>query len=371
MALAATHHGFFRGISRYACEHGWHLNTFMAYSGKIPYGWQGDGIISFCGYRDDLADFIRQAPFPKVELSLLRDDLDVPKVASDNYNIGRMAAEYFLERNFNNFAVAPFADDVPDRERLGGFKETLEKVGFNCSALPTEMVLKDGSNWVNWVESRKKLIEALRQVPKPFAVFAYNDGVGVEVIDSCLEAGLLVPEQVAVLGVDNDQIVCESVPIPMSSIQYDLEVLAYEGAALLDRLMDGQSPPETLTRVRFGGVVTRLSTDILAMDNVEVAKALRYIWTHYADDTLSAEQVAMQTTLTSRGLRKAFHKTLNRSIHQEIMRIRMEKVAELLKETRHSVAVIASQTGFASANNLFRAFRRLHGISPGEFRKLS
>ncbi len=242
MALASTHHGFFRGISRYAGEHDWHLNTFMAYTGKIPYGWQGDGIISFCGFRDDLADFIRQARLPRVELSLLRDDLDVPKVASDNHGIGRMAAEYFLERYFKNFAVAPFADDVPDHERLGGFIETLKNAGFGCCSLPTEMMSNDRSNRVNWITRRRKLIKALQQVPKPFAVFAYNDGVGVEVIDACLEAGLLVPEQVAVLGVDNDQIVCESVPIALSSIQYDLEVLAYEGAALLDRLMDGHKP---------------------------------------------------------------------------------------------------------------------------------
>jgi LacI family transcriptional regulator len=192
-------------------------------------------------------------------------------------------------------------------------------------------------------------------MPKPFAVFAYNDGVGVEVIDACLEAGLLVPEQVAVLGVDNDQIVCESIPIPLSSIQYDLEVLAYEGAALLDRLMNGEKPPEKLTRVHFGGIV---------------AKALRYIWTHYQDRSLSVESVAAKTELTSRGLRKAFQKTLHRSIHEEIMRVRMEKVIELLKETNSSVAAIAPQTGFASANNLFRVFRRIHRTSPGEYRKL-
>lgn len=371
MALASTHHGFFRGISRYAGEHGWHLNTFMAYSGKIPYGWQGDGIISFSGFRDDLAEFIRQAPFPKVELSLLRDDLDIPKVASDNYRIGQMAADYLLERYFKNFALAPFADDIPDQERLGGFKETIEKAGFECHTLPTEMVSKNQSSRMDWAQNRKKLIQSLRKTPKPFAVFAYNDGVGVEVIDACLEAGLLVPEQVAVLGVDNDQIVCESVPIPLSSVQYDLEDLSYAGAALLDRLMRGQTPPETLTRVPPKGIYTRLSTDILAMDNVEVAKALRYIWTHYHDSSLSAERVASQTALTSRGLRKAFQNTLHRSIHQEIMRVRMEKVTELLKGRGDSVANIASQTGFTSANNLFRAFRRIHGISPGEFRKSS
>ncbi len=368
MTLASTHHGFFRGISRYAGEHGWHLNTFMAYSGNIPYGWQGDGIISFCGFRDDLAEYVRQSPFPKVELSLLREDLDVPRVASDNIGIGQSAAEYFLERHFKHFAWAPFATDIPDQERFLGFKRSLQKFGFKVEILPTLMAINNEPP-SNWAQSRKKLIDALQQIPKPFAVFAYNDGVGVEIIDACLEAGLLVPEQVAVLGVDNDQIVCESVPIPLSSIQYDLEVLAYEGAALLHRLMDGQSPPKTLTRVRFGEIVTRRSTDILAMDNVEVAKALRYIWTHYGDSSLSVEQVASQTTLTSRGLRKAFQKTLHRSIHQEIMQIRMDKVSGLLNNTGDSVAVIAAQTGFTSANNLFRAFRRIHGISPGEYRK--
>ena len=224
---------------------------------------------------------------------------------------------------------------------------------------------------MNWAKSRNKLIRSLRQIPKPFAVFAYNDGVGVEVIDACLEAGLLVPEEVAVLGVDNDKIVCESVPIPLSSVQFDLEDISYAAAALLDRLMNGEKPPETMTRVQPKGIYTRLSTDILAMDNVEVAKALRYIWTHYKDCSLSAELVASQTMLTSRGLRKTFQKTLHRSIHQEIMRVRMEKVFELLKIPGHSVAYIASRTGFASANNLFRAFRRIHGMSPGEFRKLS
>lgn len=369
MALSSTHHGFFRGISRYACEHGWHLDTFMAYSGSIPLGWQGDGIISFTGYRDDLAEFIRQAVVPKVELSLVRDDLDVPRVASDNTGIGRLAASYFLERSFKNFAWAPFSDDTPNQERLAGFRQPLDLIGHPVTILPTQMVTRHPASPVNRAQSRDKLIRSLENIPKPFAVFAYNDGVGVEVIDACMEAGLLVPEQVAVLGVDNDQVVCESIPIPLSSIRFDLDVLAYEGAALLDRLMDGHRPPETLKRVCFGGVVTRLSTDILAIDNVEVAKALRYIWTHYSESSLSAEQVASQTSLTSRGLRKAFQKTLRRSIHQEIMRVRMTKVAELLQNTRHSVASMADLTGFSSANNLFRAFRRIHGTSPGQFRK--
>ncbi|MHC4882368.1 MAG: AraC family transcriptional regulator [Planctomycetota bacterium] len=333
-------------------------------------GWYGDGIISFCGYRNDLMEFIRQAPFPKVELSLVRDDLDVPRVASDNFRIGQLAAEYFLERHFRNFAWAPFADDTPNAERLAGFHEPLSQFGLKITELPTNLVAKDQSMSIDWAQNRKSLIRALQQTPKPFAVFAYNDSVGVEVIDACLEAELLVPEEVAVLGVDNDQIVCESVPVPLSSVQFDLDVLAYEGAALLDRLMDGLTPPQRLTRVSPRGIFTRLSTDILAIDNVEVAKALRYIWTHHTNSSLSAEQVASQTTITSRGLQKAFRNRLNRSIHQEIIRVRMEKVTQLLKNTNHPIASIASRTGFASDTNLFRAFRRIHKISPGEYRKL-
>ncbi len=370
MALSSTHHGFFRGISQYACQHGWHLNSFMAYSGKIPLGWSGDGIISYCGYRDELADFIRASSIPKVELSLGRDDLDVPKVAGDNRRIGQLAAEHYLGRHFTHFAWAPYADDLPNRLRLAGFQDTLKQHNYNVTVLPTAMAARDPSATIDWLGSRKKLIQALKKMPKPFAVFAYNDGAGVEVIDACLEADLLVPEQVAVLGVDNDQTVCESVPVQLSSVQYDLDELAYQAAALLDRLMAGQRPPEQMPLVQPRGIFTRHSTDILAMDNVEVAKALRFIWSHYADPALSAEYVAGQTSLTSRGLRKAFQKTLHRSIHQEIMRVRMEKVTELLKNTNDTVETIAAKTGFASANNLFRAFRRIHGTSPGDFRKL-
>ena len=370
MALTSTHHGFFKGISQYAGEHNWHLHTFMAYSGKIPLGWHGDGIISFTGYRDDLAEFIRQAPFPKVELSLVRDDLDVPRVAIDNFRIGQLAAEYFLERHFKNFAWAPFAQDTPNQERRDGFIQSLKQFAPELNTLPTALVTKDQSHSIDWGQSRRNLIHTLKNISKPFAVFAYNDSVGVEVIDACLEAELLVPEQVAVLGVDNDQIVCESVPIPLSSVQLNLDTLAYEGSSLLDRLMNGQSPPENLIRVPPRGIFTRLSTDILAMDNVEVAKALRYIWTNFDNHLLSAEEVASQTALTSRGLRKAFQSKLQRSIHNEIMRVRMNRITELLTNTKMTISKIAEHSGFSSANNLFRAFRKTKNMSPGKYRTL-
>jgi LacI family transcriptional regulator len=369
MALTSTHHGFFRGIAHYARDHNWHLHTFMAYSGRIPIGWKGDGVISFTGYRGDLAEFVRNIRGPKVELTLVQNDLDAPRVDGDNYRIGQMAAEYFLQRHFRHFAWAPFADDTPNMERFTGFQDTLEKQRYQVVTLPTAYIGKDIPVHIDWACSSRKLLQSLKNMPKPFALFAYNDSVGAEMINACYDADLLVPEQVAVMGVDNDEIVCESVSIPLSSIGYDLYGVAYEGAALLDRLMDGQPAPKETIRIAPKGLVTRRSTDILAMNNVEVAKAIRYIWSHFEEPSLTVERVREQTTLSLRGLFKAFHKEVHRSVHDEIVRVRMEKVADYLKNTSYTAAAITEETGFSSPNHLFRAFRRYYHTSPKEYRK--
>lgn len=371
MALTSTHHGFFRGIARYARQHGWHLDTQMAYSGRIPFGWQGDGIISACGHHRELAQFVRSCPLPRVELTLVQDDLDVPRVVGNNPAIGRTAAEYFLQRRFRHFAWAPFADDVPNRQRLAGFESVVRAQGRPVQTLPTGMTVTSRRPRFDWRQARARLIRALQGLPKPLAVFAYNDGIGVEIIDACQEAGLMVPEQVAVLGVDNDEIVCESVSVALSSIRYDLEQLAYEGAALLDGLMAGRPAPAEMLKIDPQGIVTRRSTDILAMDDVEVAKALRFIWANYADPLLSVPGVVAITRFSARGLLKAFQRELGRSIHAEIVRMRMNQVCELLRNTDLTVSTIAERAGFSSVNHLFRAFRRIHRQSPGQYRRQS
>lgn len=369
MALASTHHGFFRGIARYARKHQWHLHTQMAYTNQIPYGWRGDGVISFCGYWQDLAQFVRSIDVPVVELTGVYPDLPVPRVEGNNVGIGELAADYFMERQFKHFAWAPLADDAPNRMRYDGFRLALQQHGFSVQTLSTQLTSASESDRLDWSAARERLIGELENLPKPIAVFAYNDGVGVEVIEVCQEAGLLVPEQVAVLGVDNDTHVCECVNIPLSSIKYNLEELAYQGAALLDRLMQGEAPPQETILIDPGAAVTRHSTDILAMENIKVAQALRTIWTQYTDPLLTVERVAESVGMTPCGLLKGFQRELQRTIHDEIMRKRMSHVTELLRETKLSVAVIADRTGFASANHLFRAFKRNYHQSPNAYRK--
>jgi LacI family transcriptional regulator len=369
LALTDAHHGFFRGVARYAREHHWHLVADMIYTARVPLGWQGDGIISFIGYRDDLAEFVLSAPMPKVEISLVRADLNLPRVEADNDMIGTLAAQHFRERGFRHFVWAPLINDIVNAERYAGFANRLAKEGMICHLLPPAYTLEEKTGSQNWVARRKTLVQELKRLPKPLAVFAYNDCVAADIIDACEKGGLLVPEAVAVMGVDNDPILCECVSVPLSSVCHDLEGMAYEAAALLDRLMHGRKAPKEILRIPPKGVVTRRSTDILAVENLQVARALRYIHDQYSNPLLGVGDIVASTRISRRPLEKAFRQEVNRSINEEVVRIRLEKVEDLLTTTSFTVKQIAATTGFTRPNHLFRIFRATTGLSPLEYRK--
>lgn len=364
LALTSTHHGFFRGVARYAREHRWHLVADMIYTAKIPVGWRGDGILSFIGYRDDLARFILDSGLPAVEISMVRNDIRLPRVEGDNEMIGRLAAEHFRERGFRHFAWAPMLDDIVNAERHRGFADRLAADGIACHRLPPADTRHGDPASRDWAARRKLLVRELKRLPKPLAVLGYNDCVAADIIDACDDAGLLVPEAVAVLGVDNDALICECIPVPLSSVCHDLEGMAYQAAALLDRLMAGRKPPKNVIRVPPKGLVTRRSTDILAVDNLQVARALRFIRDHYADALLGVGDVVAATSVSRRPLEKAFRRELKRTINNEIVRVRMNKARDLLANSEMKVADVAAATGFSRPNHLYRTFRKLAGHSP-------
>jgi LacI family transcriptional regulator len=368
LALTDTHHGFFKGAARYAREHRWHVVADMIYTAKIPVGWRGDGILSFIGDRDDIAEFILSSGLPAVEISMVRNEINLPRVEGDSEMIGRLAAEHFLERGFRHFAWAPFLNDVVNAERYRGFANRLAREKFTCHLLPAADTRDGDTATRNWAVRRKLLTRELKGLPKPLAVFGYNDCVAADIIDACDVAGLLVPEAVAVMGVDNDLILCECVRVPLSSVCHDLEGMAYQAAALLDRLMAGRKPPKAVIRVPPKGLVTRRSTDIVAVDNLQVARALRYVQDHYTNPLLGVESVVAATDFSRRPLEIAFRQEMQRTLNEEIVRVRMEKVKELLTTTNMKVVDVAAATGFARPSHLFRTFRKLHGISPKTFR---
>ena len=369
LAITTTHHGLYRGVARFARENNWHLTTDMLYAATIPHGWKGDGIISHVGYWNELADFIRSASCPRVELTNVRKDLGVPYVEGDNRAIGAMAARHFLSRGYRNFAWFPFTNDSINQDRRDGFAGVIESKGFRCLDLPPLHELKDFQWRGNWAKNLARTAKGISALPKPAAIFCYNDCAAANALSVCQDLGIAVPEQAAIVGVDNDELLCEAVTVPLTSVIHDLEGVGYKGAALLERLMDGKNAPIKPLKIPPKGIVTRQSSDILAVDNIEVARALRFIWDHFAAHDLQVAEVVAATKMSRRPLEIAFKREVGHTINHEITRIRLQKVRELLRDTDRNVSDISAATGFTRPNHLHRLFRQHTGESPGSYRK--
>jgi len=356
-------------------DHSWHLVADTVYASTIPMGWKGDGILSFVGYWEDLASYVKSAGIPAVEISSVRRDLGLPYVGEDNEAIGRIAAEHLLALNLKNFAWAPFWDDHVNEERCLGFERSVQAAGYSCVHLvPVNVNVRKsafGSRHLNWSSRRSWLIRTIRSLRRPVGIFCYNDYVATDIVDVCIEAGLDIPEQVAVIGVDNDPVLCDCTHVPISSVRHDLEGMAYQAAALLDRLMDGEAPPVAPKRIAPKGVVTRKSTDMLAVENPEVAEALRYIQANFYRTNLSVSTIVEAGKLPRRSLEMAFRNEFNRSILSEILRVRMKHARHLLETTDLPVADVAIRSGFANLNSFHRVFRTQSELTPRSFRTAS
>ena len=370
LALTSTHHGFYRGAARYAAEHDWHVVADMIYDATIPVGWKGDGILSFVGHWEELAKYVISAGVPAVEISSVRKDLGIPCVMEDNQAIGQLGAEHLLERNFKNFVWAPFCDDAVNEERFRGFAATVRAAGYDCvELLPVNTRRSTRLNrHVNWTLRRRWVIHTIRSLRYPLGIFCYNDCVAADIVDACIEADIQIPDQVAVLGVDNDPVICDCVQVPLSSVRHDLEGMAYEAAALLDCLINGDPAPKIPKRISPKGVVTRNSTEVLAVEDPKVSSALRYIQRNFSRGNLSVDDVVACTRLPRRSLERAFRVELRRTMLHEILRVRVNHAQKLLETTGLSVTDIAAQSGFANLNHFFRVFHGRTGLTPRAYR---
>lgn len=369
LALTTMHHGFYRGVARFARENNWHLTTDMLYAATIPLGWKGDGIISHVGYWKELADFVRSARCPRVELTMVRKDLGVPYVDGDHRAIGRLAARHFIERGYRRFAWFPFTNDPLNAERRAGFLETIAEEGFGLVDLPPLHELMD-FNWRgDWAKNLERIARALKTLPKPVAVFCYNDCAAANILGVCQKLGIAVPEQLAIIGVDNDELLCDSGSVPLTSVVHDLEEVGYQGAVLLERLMNRESKPLKPPVIGPKGIVPRRSTDMLSVEHLGVARALGYIRQHFGKSILQVPEIVGAVGMSRRPLEVAFKRETGRTINQEIVRIRIEKAKELLVENKAKIGEIAKEAGFLRANHLNRVFRAHTGVSPGKYRK--
>lgn len=359
---ASTH----MGVARFACEHNWHLNCEMALTGRFPEGWRGDGIVALLDDREDVSNFVRRAKVPTVDLSVIRPDIKVPRVSGDHFAIGQTAGELFTERGFQHYAWFTTHDDPASRLRREGFFSVVK---------PQALTLE---NWIfpqrarrkldEWTVKSEWLIKRLRAIPKPAAVFSFHDGEAANVLDACLLAGIHVPEEVAILGVDNNPVICESVRVHLSSVNHDLEGLGYAGAALLDKLMQGEKPPATPILIPPRGITERRSTDALAVKQDGVRRAVEFMRRNYPR-LIGPDDAAEEAGMPRAQLEIEFRKLFRHSMRQELARIRLQRAKEFLLGTELPVADVAARTGFNTAQYFNNVFRRETGLTPLNYRK--
>lgn len=327
--------------------------------------WRGDGIISR-PTTPQLARLLRKKGIPVVDLNDVYDDLGLPAILSDHAGIGKLAAEHLLERGFRHFAFVGFSGHAWSRKRSEGFQTTVHEAGAACALYESPW---GGPNAHPWEQEQRRIGDLLKSLPRPLGVLACNDMRGQHVLDACQRVGLSVPEEVAVVGVDNDVLLCELCAPPLSSVVPNPERIGYEAAALLDLLMAGKKPPVQQRQIAPLGVITRQSTDVLAIDDPNVATAVRFIREHACAGATVKELLA-QVPLSRTILERRFRKYVGRSPQAEIRAVQLKRVRQLLAETDLRLDRIAELAGFEHPEYMNVVFKRATGKTPGQYRRL-
>ncbi len=305
---------------------------------------------------------------PLVDLNDTPPFPGVPKIRPDNVAIGRLGAEHFIERGFRHFAFFGWGNQPWSCERRDGFVATLRAAGHGCDVLDIDY---PGIITPDWnTDQTHRLAEWLKRQPKPVAAMACVDVCAFQMLAAAQQAGLLVPEEVAMLGANNDTVRCELSYPPLSSVALNSYQAGYYAAEVLDRMLRGELPGEIDTRIAPLGVVTRLSTDILAVGDPAVTSALSFI-RERACRGISVDDVVRHAEASRSQLEKKFRRFIGRSPQAEIRRVQLARVKELLIETNFPLKTIASMTGFEHLEYLSVMFKRLTAESPGQFRKRS
>jgi len=363
-----------RGIVRYARLHGpW---AFYMTPGDFEQAvprirqWGGTGIIARVE-TPRIAAALLATHLPVVALDLTEEQRSprsalrrFSELSSDSRQAARLAAEHLLECGFRHYAFVGIAGRVWSERRQEGFCERVRAAGFEPILCPVPRRKGDRE----WTREQALLADWLRGLPKPIGLMACNDDRGRQVLEACREAGVRVPEDVAVVGVDNDELLCELADPPLSSVALNADRGGYEAAALLDGLMSGriQQPRQILTEALH--VVRRQSSDVMAMDDREVAQALRFIHEN-GGRPIRVGEIIRRLALSRRALEIRFQRAVGRSIHDEIQRVRLERAKRLLLETDMPLPQVAEASGFTTASYLAQVFRRQTGMTPARYRR--
>ncbi len=358
-----------RGIVDYADERGGWTFSFCPETSTASLaglkGWPGHGVIAVVNTKAE-ARAMREIGLPVVNFSGSLRNAGLPRVMVDQEAIGRLAAEHLLDCGFRRFAYHGLQRVWSSELRRRAFVEHVSRRGGECSVLEVPSSIGRHRSWHDWQEPLQQWLGTLKP---PVGLMAFQDRRAPMVLDACGRLGLRVPDDVAVIGTDNDEIACEICHPPLSSISRGDWKLGHEVASLLDRLMAGKRPPSGDILVPPDGVVRRRSTDVVAIEDPHVAVAVRFIQEHL-DEPFGIERLAPLVPLSRRWLTHRFKQCLGLTPHEYICRARVGRAKQLLAGPKKlPLKEISNACGFGEPRRFRVVFQRLTGTTPAEYRR--
>lgn len=365
--------GLLRGIAKYSQLNGpWTFLKKPVYylqssktglSLKQLRDFHADGIITCEG---PLLEHVLDFSLPTIISPYKQTSFEhIPVILPDSDAIGRMGAKHLLAYGFRQFAFCGFEDLPWSKIRGRCFATTVQEAGYVCISdhRPITPQYHSGEKALHY------LAKWLEDLPKPIGLMACNDDCSQQVVEACKISQLRIPEQIAILGVNDDPMICGLTNPPLSSIVLGTENAGYKAAELLDQMISGIAPTERVVTVQATHVVRRSSTDILAIEDVIVSQALHFIRTNIRE-LIQVGDVAEAVGLSSSALSRRFQRVLQRSVFQEITRMRIDLMTQMLLETDMSIDLIARRLGYQSADHIARYFQQQKHMSPRQYRAL-
>ncbi len=359
------------GVLRYASENGcnWTYITApesLALSVLDLKGWRGDGIIAALNTPAE-ASCAKGLSLPIVNISATLPKTPVPRVSVDSRVVGELAADHLIERGFQQFAYYGLRGVAYSAVRHEGFDERLVTAGFRSVSLLMPPTYRLRSQL--WRDQQRKLVQWLSRLPKPVGLFAVTDYRARQALDACRQVGLRVPQQVAVIGVDNEEVICAYVQPRLSSVARNNRQEGYHAAAMLDQLIRHKPLPSMEETIPPVGVVARESTETVAFQDPRLCDAIDYLNENLAAP-LGVQELATHVGVSRRWMEYAFREALGQSPYQYIRRRRLKLAQRMLeKDTRVKIYEIAKQAGFSSAKQFSMAFSQEFGSSPREYQR--
>ncbi|GHT54335.1 XylR family transcriptional regulator [Bacteroidia bacterium] len=361
-----------KGIVRYSKEHEPWVLCKMPPSYHVKHGvegvlkwakkWKADGIIARF-YNTDPVDIFRKNGIAAIAQDFKSRFTEIPNITGAHHLAGKMGADYFIQKGFKNFAFYGYKDFVWSSERCDGFLDGIRK-----HQLSTNFYEYQNDNLKElWYYESAPLIAWLQQLPKPVALMACDDNQGHHIAEVCKQCGIKVPEEIAILGVDNDEAVCSLSDPPLSSLNQAVEKGGYETAQLMSRMIQNPHDHYEDVVVYPTHIITRQSTDIYATNDKYISTILQYIHQN-VNKKLTIDQFILLVPLSRRLLENRFKQEIGIPIYTYIMNLRIEKFAHRLLETDSSIMEITDEISYSDYKNIARQFKKIKGYTPSEYK---